>query len=204
VPSAPWFTCQPPAPSHLPASPPRRSSDLPHAVPSALKPLSWHAPVRHVSWFTHSVPASPHEVPSATWFTWQAPAPSHVSAASHEPLEASPHAVPAGLKPLSWHAPARHVSWFTHSVPASPHEVPSEAWFAWQLPAPSQVSAASHEPLDESPHAVPSALKPLSWHAPARHVSWFTHSVPASRHEVPSAAWFTWQAPAPSHVSAAS
>src|SRR5206468_11041113 len=128
VPSAPWFTCQPPAPSHLPASPPRRSSDLPHAVPSALKPLSWHAPARHVSWFTHSVPASPHEVPSAAWFTWQLPAPSHVSAASHEPLDGSPHTVPADLKPLSWHTSDVRRVGLRHSVRVSPHEVPLTAW----------------------------------------------------------------------------
>src|SRR5207249_6463674 len=96
----------------------------------------------------------------------QLPRPPPGRSSDLEPLDESPHAVPAGLKPLSWHAPARHVSWFTHSVPASPHEVPSEAWFASQLPAPSHVSAASHEPLDESPHPDPAALKPLPSHAP--------------------------------------
>ena len=107
------------------------------------------------------VPASPQFVPSAAWLTWHTPDPLQVSAASHALLDGSPHAVPAGLNPLSWQTPARQVSWFTHSVPASPQLVPSAAWLAWHAPDPSHVSAASHTPLDGSPHAVPAGR--LSW-----------------------------------------
>ena len=175
-----------------------------HVVPAALKPLSWQPPPEQVSWFVHCVPASPQEVPSATWFSWQVPDPLQVSAASHWPLDELPQAVPALLNPLSWQAPEEQVSWFVHSVPESPQEVPLATWFRWQVPDPLQVSAASDWALDELPQVVPEALNPLSWHAPARQVSWLVHAVPASPQLVPSATWFTWQVPAPLHVSAAS
>src|SRR5207249_4732271 len=71
--------------------------DSPHAVPAVLNPLSWQAPeLSQVSWFVHSVPASPQLVPAAMWLGWQAPAPLQVSAESHWPDEGSPPAVPLG------------------------------------------------------------------------------------------------------------
>src|SRR5262249_55968268 len=120
---------------------------------------------------------------------WQVPDPLHVSALSHCELDPLPQAVPEGLNPLSWQAPAWQVSWFVQSVPASPQFVPSGLWFDWQDPAPLQVSALSQAPDVPSPQAVPEGLNPLSWQAPARQVSWFVHSVPASPQFVPSAAW---------------
>src|SRR5207249_2490875 len=152
----------------------------PQAVPEALKPLSWQAPeLSQVSWFVHSVPASPQSVPAAMWLGWQTPEPLQVSAESHCPDEGSPQAVPEALKPLSWQAPElSQVSWFGHSVPASPQLVPAAMWFGRQVPEPLQLSRRS-PCLDEgSPQAVPEALKPLSWQAPElSQVSWFVHSV---------------------------
>ena len=70
---------------------------MPHAVPEALKPLSWQAPeLSQVSWFVHSVPASPQFVPAATWLDWQVPEPLQVSGLSHCPDDGSPQAVPLG------------------------------------------------------------------------------------------------------------
>src|SRR2546428_354467 len=140
----------------------------------------------------HSVPASPQLVPAATWLGWQVPEPLQVSAESHWPDEGSPHAVPAGLKPLSWQArDPSQVSWLTHSVPASPQLVPAAMWLGWQVPEPLQVSGLSHWPDEGSPHAVPTDLKPLSWQAPElSQVAWFVHSVPASPQFVPAAEWF--------------
>src|SRR5262249_53859026 len=145
----------------------------------------------HVSWTTHSVPASPHPVPAAAWFGWQVPDPLQESEASHSLDDESPQAVPADLNPLSWHEPApSQMSWTTHSVPASPQLVPDAAWFGWQEPEPLQVSRASHSPEEESPQAVPADRKPLSWQAPdPSQVSWTTHSVPASPQSVPAATW---------------
>ena len=115
-------------------------------MPVDLKPLSWQAPdPSQVSWLTHSVPASPQLVPAATWLGWQVPEPLQVSAESHWPDEGSPHAVPELLNPLSWQAPElSQVSWFTHSVPASPQLVPAATWLDWQVPEPLQVSGESH------------------------------------------------------------
>src|SRR5207249_5013526 len=111
--------------------------------------------------------------------------------------------VPAALKPLSWQAPlASQVSWLVHSVPASPQFVPAEAWLGWQAPEPLQVSGLSHWPEEESPHAVPDVLNPLSTQAPfASQVSWLVHSVPASPQFVPAAAGLDWQTPEPLQVS---
>src|SRR2546426_7183195 len=99
-------------------------------------PLSWQAPeLSQVSWLTHSVPASPQFVPAVTWLDLQVPEPLHVSAESHWPDEGSPQAVPEALKPLSWQAPEpSQVSWFVHSVPASPQLVPSATWVGWTAP----------------------------------------------------------------------
>jgi len=143
-----------------------------------------------------------HAVPTAAWFALQEPDPLHESALSHGPLEGLPQAVPAGLTPLSWQAPEAHLSWLVHSVPASPQAVPSARWFALQEPDPSHESALSHAPLDPSPHALPAALNPLSWQAPAAQLSWLMHSVPESPQAVPSARWFTRQEPDPLHESA--
>src|SRR5436309_277593 len=140
------------------------------------------------------------------WLDWQTPERLQVSALSHWPEEGSPQDVPEALNPLSWQAPElSQVSWFVHSVPASPQLVPAATWFGWQAPEPLQVSGDSHCPDEVSPHAVPEALKPLSWQAPElSQVSWLVHSVPASPHWVPAALWFGWQAPAPFLVSALS
>src|SRR2546426_2606109 len=78
----------------------------PHAVPADLNPLSWQAPeLSQVSWLTHSVPASPQFVPSATWLDLQVPEPLHVSAESHWPDEGSPQAGPEALNPVAWEGP---------------------------------------------------------------------------------------------------
>src|SRR5439155_972729 len=146
-----------------------------------LNPLSWQAPeLSQVSWFVHSVPASPQLVPAATWLGWQTPEPLQVSAESHCPDEGSPQAVPAALNPLSWQAPElSQVSWLQHSVPASPQLVPAATWFGRQVPEPLQVSGLSHCPDEGSPHGVSDLLNPLSWQAPElSQVSWFVHSVP--------------------------
>src|SRR3989442_3545663 len=104
---------------------------------------------------------------------WQVPEPLQVSALSHWPDEGSPQAVPADLNPLSWQAPElSQVSWFVHSVPASPQLVPAAMWLGWQVPEPLQVSGLSHWPDDGSPPAVPTGLKPLPWQGPR-------HSQPA-------------------------
>src|SRR5206468_7734538 len=77
-----------------------------------------------------------------------------------------------------------------------------EAWLGWQAPEPLQVSGLSHWPEEESPHAVPDVLNPLSTQAPfASQVSWLVHSVPASPQFVPAAAWLDWQTPEPLQVS---
>ena len=116
------------------------------AVPEALNPLSWQAPeLSQVSWLMQSVPASPQLVPTATWLGWQVPEPLQVSGESHCPDEGSPHAVSAVLKPLSWQAPElSQVSWFVHSVPASPQLVPAATWLGSQVPLPLHVSGLSH------------------------------------------------------------
>src|SRR6185295_7821281 len=108
-----------------------------------------------VSWFTHALPASPQRAPARALFARHPPLPSHVSGSSHSVSTALPHAVPALLKPLSWHAPPWQVSWLTHALPASPQLVPLAALLVWQAPAPSQVSAASHAEVEELPQAVP-------------------------------------------------
>src|SRR5436189_258341 len=110
----------------------------------------------------HGVPASPHCVPSAAWFAPHEPEPLQVSGLSQADDEPSPHAIPDGTKPLSWHAPPRHVSWLMHWVPASPHCVPSAAWFEAHEPEPLHVSGLSHDDVEPSPHAVPEGWKPLS------------------------------------------
>src|SRR5207247_7131318 len=164
VPAATWLDWQSPVQlrgsgeSHCP------DEGSPHAVPELLKPLSWQAPeLSQVSWFVHSVPASPQSVPAATWLDWQVPEPLQVSAESHCPDEESPHAVPELLNPLSWQAPElSQVSWLVHSVPASPQLVPAAVWLGWQVPSPLEVSAESHCPDEESPQPVPEALNPLS------------------------------------------
>src|SRR2546422_10329964 len=90
-------------------------------------PFSRRAPeLSQVSWLVPSVPASPQFVPAAMWLGWQTPEPLQVSAESHWPDDGSPQAVPEALKPLSWQAPElSQVSWFVHSVPASPQLVPA-------------------------------------------------------------------------------
>src|SRR2546428_63153 len=204
VPAATWLGSQAPEPLQLSALSHWLEEGSPQAVPEALNPLSWQAPEpSQVSWFVHSVPASPQLVPAAMWLGWQAPEPLQVSALSHWPDEGSPHAVPADLNPLSWQAPERsQVSWFTHSVPASPQLVPAAFFLNGTAPAALQVPALSHCPDVGSPQAVPEALNPLSWQAPEpSQVSWFVHSVPASPQSVPAAKWFGWQAPPPLHVS---
>jgi hypothetical protein len=40
--------------------------------------------------------------------------------------------------------------------------VPEPAWFAWQAPAPSQVSGSVHSVSEGLPHAVPGGENPLS------------------------------------------
>jgi hypothetical protein len=64
VPSATWLTWQTPVPLQESAASHAPDAELPHAVPAAWNPLSWHAPERQVSWLVHSVPASPQKVPS--------------------------------------------------------------------------------------------------------------------------------------------
>ena len=67
------------------------------------------------------------------------------------------------------------------------------------------VSGLSQSVREGSPQAVPEALKPLSWQAPApSQVSWLMHSVPASPQSVPAATWLGWQTPEPLQVSAES
>jgi hypothetical protein len=61
-------------------------------------------PPPHVSPTVHALP-SLQTVPSATWFVRQVPDPLHVSALSHDPLDGSPHAVPAVWKPSAGQAP---------------------------------------------------------------------------------------------------
>src|SRR5213594_4106951 len=204
VPAVTWLGRQAPAPLQVSALSHWPDDGSPHAVPADLNPLSWQAPEpSQVSWFVHSVPASPQLVPAATWLGWQVPEPLQVSAESHWPDEGSPHAVPTDLNPLSWQAPElSQVSWLTHSVPASPQVVPAVTWLDWQIPEPLQVSGESHCPDEESPHAVPELLNPLSWQAPElSQVSWFVHSVPASPQSVPAATWLGWQVPEPLQVS---
>ena len=64
--------------------------------------------------------------------------------------------------------------------------VPSVTWFAWQLPLPSQLSAASHSPVLLDPHAVPATVFGCV-HTPAPHTS-AVHSLLSAVHAVPSAA----------------
>src|SRR5207247_8996650 len=101
-----------------------------------------------------------------------------VSAESPCPDEGSPQPVPSFSTRRSSHPPElSQVSWLTHSVPASPQLVPAATWLDWQVPEPLQVSAESHWPDEGSPHAVPAALKPLSWQAPElSQVSWLGRS----------------------------
>src|SRR6185436_17722339 len=147
----------------------------PHADPDETKPLSWQEPEEQVSWFTHSEPASPHELPSAAWLDAQAPEPSQLSGSSHSVSE------------------------------ESPHETPEATGFGEQPPTPLQLSAPSHSVTDGSPHAVPADTKPLSEQPPEpSQVSWFTQASPASPQADPFAAWLTWQAPVPSQVSGSS
>src|SRR5207247_10992961 len=106
--------------------------------------------------------ASPQLFPAAMWLRWQVPEPLQVSAVSHCPDEGSPHAVPEALNPLSWQAPElSQVSWFVHSVPASPQLVPAARWLGWQAPEPLQVSAESLWPDAGSPQVVTEALNPF-------------------------------------------
>src|SRR5262249_5496539 len=130
--------------------------------------------------------------------------PSQTSGASHGPCDGSPHAVPTGAKPLSWHRPEAQVSWLMHEDPVSPQNVPSAAWFALQVPAPSQASGLSQAPVDGSPQAGPGGTKPLLWQAPARQVFWLVQAVAGPPHGTPSGAMFGLHTPAPSQVSAPS
>src|SRR3989442_1340675 len=207
VPAATWLGWQTPEPLQVSGLSHWPDEGSPHAVPDALNPLSWQAPeLSQVSWLMHSVPAAPRWVPEAGRFGWQPPHSMQESAVSHWPGGGSPHAVPDGLKPVSWQAPElSQVSWLPHSVPASPQLVPAARWLGWQGPEPLQVSAESHWPDDGSPQAVPEALNPLSWQAPElSQVSWLMHSVPASPQSGPAATWLGWQAAEPFDVLALS
>src|SRR2546426_11467995 len=97
-----WLDWQAPEPLQVSAESHWPDEGSPHAVPTALKPLSWQAPeLSQVSWFVHSVPASPQLVPAATWLAWQVPEPLQVSGLSHWPDRWAPHPVPEDFKPLS-------------------------------------------------------------------------------------------------------
>src|SRR5262245_4920892 len=61
--------------------------------------------------------------------------------------------------PLSWQTPPRQRSWLVHSVPASPHVVPSGRWFGEQFPAPSQESKESQAPVVRFPQVLPAGAK---------------------------------------------
>src|SRR3989454_11883701 len=103
-----WLDWQAPEPLQVSAESHWPDEGSPHAVPEALKPLSWQAPeLSQVSWFVHSVPASPQLVPAATWLGSHTPEPLQVSAVSHCPDEGSPQAVPEALNPLIGKAPWR-------------------------------------------------------------------------------------------------
>src|SRR6185369_4447235 len=96
-----------------------------------------------------------HAVPAEEWFGWQAPDPSHASGSSQSVSELSPHAVPADTLPPSTHAPEPQLSALTHSEAASPHDVPSAAWFDWHTPEPLHESGSSHSVSDPSPQGAP-------------------------------------------------
>src|SRR5204863_61912 len=132
----------------------------------------------------HWVPVSPQSVPSAALFAWQVPLPLQVSAAVQALEVGSPHAVPAVLKPWSWQPPARQASCLVLWVPASPQNVPSEATFAWQTPAPSQLSGALQALLDGSPHAVPAMLFVWTQALPLNES--FVHGLPSLQSTVKS------------------
>jgi hypothetical protein len=125
VPSATLLAWQAPDPLQVSALSQAPLAALPQAVPAGWKPLSTQEPPKQLSWFVHCVPASPQALPFAALFVWQAPAPSQVSGLSHAVSELLPQAVPAALKPLSVQDPEEQVSWFVHSVPASPQLEPS-------------------------------------------------------------------------------
>ena len=117
----------------------------------------------------------------------------------------SPHEVPSATKPLSVQAPAAsQLSAFVHSPPRSSQGEPGTARFGWQVPAPSQLSAALQTATLGSPQAVPGAIR-FAWQAPA------PSQLSASSHWVADAspqAWplsanpFCVHAPPPSQVSA--
>src|SRR5947208_1575266 len=89
---------------------------LPQAVVLALKPLSVQLPLpSHLSWLVHSASASPQLVPAASWFVWQVPLPSQVSALSHALVLLLPQAVPAAVGGLE-HRPV-----LVSQVPATWH-----------------------------------------------------------------------------------
>src|SRR2546426_798060 len=167
-----WLGRQAPEPLQVSGESHWPDEGSPHAVPTDLNPLSWQAPeLSQVSWLMQSVPASPQLVPAATWLGSQVPLPVQVGSGARRAGE--------GWRPL-----------FRGAM-----------WLAGQAPEPLQVSGESHCPDEESPQAVPEALKPLSWQAPEpSQVSWLMQSAPASPQLVPAATWLGSQVPLPLHV----
>jgi hypothetical protein len=73
-----------------------------------------------------------------------------------------------------------------HAVPALPQLVPAATWLARQLPAPLQVSGASHWPAEGSPQLLPARANPSAGHAADEplQLSATSHGLAEGRHIV--------------------